>query len=363
EEDLVIGTFGRAAWVLDDIRPLRAIAEDPALLEQEIELFTPPDAYLAAYQQPTGSRFGGDALYNAENRQKGAMITYYLKEGYKKKKVDGKTSENKADEASKEDNTKADEKVKKDSIKLKVYEKDQLIRTLKFKTPEKAGFHRVYWNLDQRGVQNPTRKISKDSKEAAGMMVRPGKYRLVMELGENSDTTEIEVLADPRLETNPTAQEEIFSAREDLTNYKQLAADAVEQLVESKSTTEELLKKLKKQDKDAFEANIESSEEMIKSIDSLLALYLGKEDKRQGIIRNQEMTVMKRIRTAERYIQTSRNEFSSTEQKLVQFAREDLGKALKETNEFYAVKWSEYKTAIDALSLSPFKEVKSFELE
>ncbi|MGB5238678.1 MAG: hypothetical protein WBN59_13685, partial [Flavobacteriaceae bacterium] len=33
EEDLVIGTFGRAAWVLDDIRPLRAIAEDPALLE------------------------------------------------------------------------------------------------------------------------------------------------------------------------------------------------------------------------------------------------------------------------------------------------------------------------------------------
>ena len=30
EHDLVIGTFGRAAWVLDDIRPLRALAADAA---------------------------------------------------------------------------------------------------------------------------------------------------------------------------------------------------------------------------------------------------------------------------------------------------------------------------------------------
>ena len=28
ENDLIIGTFGRAAWVLDDIRPLRAIAKN-----------------------------------------------------------------------------------------------------------------------------------------------------------------------------------------------------------------------------------------------------------------------------------------------------------------------------------------------
>ena len=28
EHDLIIGTFGRAAWVLDDIRPLREIAKN-----------------------------------------------------------------------------------------------------------------------------------------------------------------------------------------------------------------------------------------------------------------------------------------------------------------------------------------------
>ncbi|MBT8234591.1 MAG: hypothetical protein KJO04_00215, partial [Bacteroidia bacterium] len=86
EHDLIIGTFGRAAWVLDDIRPLRTIASDPTVLSKDIAIFQPPVAYQSAYQQPTGSRFGGDALYNAENKKRGAMITYYLKEGYKAKK-------------------------------------------------------------------------------------------------------------------------------------------------------------------------------------------------------------------------------------------------------------------------------------
>ena len=79
EHDLVIGTFGRAAWVLDDIRPLRELAKNKNLTNNKLELFEPPVAYQAAYQQPTGSRFGGDALYNGENKSFGAHISYYVK--------------------------------------------------------------------------------------------------------------------------------------------------------------------------------------------------------------------------------------------------------------------------------------------
>merc|ERR1711916_67384 len=77
EHDLVIGTFGRAVWVLDDIRPLRAIAKNYRVLDQSIALFEPPTAYQARYQQPTGTRFGGDALYHGTNRPGGALISYY----------------------------------------------------------------------------------------------------------------------------------------------------------------------------------------------------------------------------------------------------------------------------------------------
>ena len=75
ENDLVIGTFGRAAWILDDIRPLRAIAKNPELVSKESHIFEPPTAYLASYQQPSGSRFGGDALYNALRDKEGDAVT------------------------------------------------------------------------------------------------------------------------------------------------------------------------------------------------------------------------------------------------------------------------------------------------
>merc|ERR1711974_106990 len=78
EHDLIIGTFGRAAWVLDDIRPLRAMAKNKQIRNQKLELFTPPTAYQAAYQQPTGSRFGADAMYHGENRDYGAIFSYYV---------------------------------------------------------------------------------------------------------------------------------------------------------------------------------------------------------------------------------------------------------------------------------------------
>ena len=41
EHDLVIGTFGRAAYVLDDIRPLRAMAKEGGnkVMAQKIKVF------------------------------------------------------------------------------------------------------------------------------------------------------------------------------------------------------------------------------------------------------------------------------------------------------------------------------------
>lgn len=361
EQDLVIGTFGRAAWVLDDIRPLRAIAENPGILNQDLKLFNPPDAYLAAYQQPTGSRFGGDALYNAENRKKGAMITYYIKKGYKKVQGNNKKSEDEPIVTTEVDSAK--NKMKRDSIRLKIYDKERLIRSLKFSTPDKPGFYRLYWKLDEKGAPNPSRKISKDSKEAPGMTVKPGKYKIRIEIGVQSDETEIDVRPDPRLNIREDSQLEIYEAREQLRKYKQLAANAVRQLAESKSTVQELRKRLKKLDKKGYENEIKASDLMIKSVDSVIALYLGKDDKRQGIIRNPEMTVMKRIQDAQRYIKTSRNAYGTTEKRLMQFAKQDLEQAIDKTNGFFSEKWVEYRTSIDALKLSPFKQLQSFELE
>ncbi len=356
EQDLVIGTFGRAAWVLDDIRPLRALAGDPKILEKEISLFDSPDAYLAAYQQPTGSRFGADALYNAENRKPGAMITYYLKEG-------GKTVNKETKDRNKEENKVEDKPVKtKDSIFFEFYDGDRLIRTLKYKTPENAGFHRIYWNLDEKGPDRPSRTIRKSKRERGGIKVKPGTYKVKVVHGDKTDSTTVTVKTDPRLDVSMAAINEVYETGKQLEGYSQTAADAVKQLVESKNLAEKFKKELKELGKDKFKDQIKASEEIVKQIDSVVALYLGKDDKRQGIVRNPEPTVMSRIQTASRYVNSRKTGITETEKRMIRFAEEDLKNALEKTNAFFNDEWKSYRMSIESLDLSPFKETKSFNL-
>jgi photosystem II stability/assembly factor-like uncharacterized protein len=154
EHDLVIGTFGRAAWILDDIRPLRALAKEQNLLQKTVHLFEPPRAYQAAYQQPTGSRFGGDALFNGENRKSGARFSYYLNI----KEIDTTTVKD-------EDKLETLTEIKWDSLQLQLFDGERLIRTLKQKAPKESGIHSWKWNMDEKGVEWPSKKIQKSTRE------------------------------------------------------------------------------------------------------------------------------------------------------------------------------------------------------
>lgn len=362
EQDLVIGTFGRAAWVLDDIRPLRAIAANSEVLSQDISVFTPPNAYLAANRQASGSRFGADAIFNGANRQRGAMITYFLREGgATKKKAEEETSEESDSEASATETATAEKKT--DSVFVRIYDQDRLIRTLTYKTPDSAGLHRVYWRLDEAGPDRPSRTPRERKREPGGVDVKPGTYRVVVQLGDASDETQIVVKTDPRLETPASAIEARYTNAKKLDAYLQTASDAVKQLAESKKVADTYAGDLKKRDKEKYKTQIEASKEISKEIDTLLAVYIGKVDKRQGITRNPEMTVTRRIYNAYRYVQSRPNGMTATEQNLMQFAADDLKKAVSKTNAFFANDWKAYKLEMEGLDLSPFKETETLLIE
>jgi hypothetical protein len=119
---------------------------------------------------------------------------------------------------------------------------------------------------------------------------------------------------------------------------------------------------LKELDEDKYKDQIKGSKEIIKQIDSVIALYLGKEDKRQGITRNPEITVMQRIGNASFYTRTRKTGISATERRLIQFAEDDLNEALIKTNTFFSDKWKAYREEIEKQEVSPFKEIKVFNL-
>ena len=336
EHDLVIGTFGRAIWVMDDIRPLREIAINPEVLDKKTHLFNPPNAYLTKYQQPTGSRFGADAIYNAENRKYGSMLTYFYK---------------------------VEDKKAKDSLSLKIYDDERLIRTLKAKAPSETGLHRWYWNLTEKGVERPTRKEVKSKVEPSGVSVMPGKYKVV--LGTASETSEVNVVVrtDPRLDLSEQAIEDRYKYSKTIEGYLQQVTLAVNQLKASKNTLATYKKRIGKKDEKANKVLVERIAAASENIDSIMDLFIGKEDKRQGIVRNPENSVVKRIYTASRYIRSRPYGITDTEKALVKHASNDLKIALKQTNSFFEENWEDLKTSIEAIELTEFKEIMRFKID
>ena len=78
EADLAIATFGRALWILDDIRPLRKIAAGKGALTNKLTVFSAPDAYQAQYRAATGYEWSTRGLYDGDNRRGGAAISFYI---------------------------------------------------------------------------------------------------------------------------------------------------------------------------------------------------------------------------------------------------------------------------------------------
>ena len=236
----------------------------------------------------------------------------------------------------------------------------RLIRTLHQKAPKENGIHRIYWSMNEKGADRPSRKIRKRTNEPRGVSVKPGTYNLKMSFGNQTSESSIKVEFDPRLEMSKEAITEIYNASKDMEKDQQLMADVVKQLVESKNIANGLKSRLNKLDKDKFKDEIKLSSEMVKQTDSLVALFLGKIDKRQGITRNKESNVQEKIYKAYYYISSRPNGNTITETNLMKHANNSLSKAIKVVNAFFKEKWKSYREQMDKLEYSEFKETIEF---
>lgn len=224
ENDLVIGTFGRSIYIIDNIAPLREIAKyGNKFFETDLKLFDIPDAYLMEFNSPKGMRFPGYAEFYGENLPRGAMITFQIKS---------------SDTDSMKEDTSLDEKkdTEKVKVKIEIYdEKNNLIRTLNVRA--KDGVNRTYWYLDRKGVRIPRWEDVQISEEVepSGPEVLPGKYLVKISYKNFSDSSYVNVLPDPRLKI----------AFEDLKTRE----EAIRKLSEKMEVIENVINKLKKADR------------------------------------------------------------------------------------------------------------------
>jgi photosystem II stability/assembly factor-like uncharacterized protein len=182
EHDLLIATFGRALWVLDDIRPLRAMAKGNALVKP-LQVYPSPDAHLAHFKEGAGTRFTGNAIYKGENRPTGAPITFSLG-SVLKPGASGEATET-------------------DSVFIDIIDaKGTRVRQLSHQATK--GINRVYWQMNRDGLRFPMQPKSKtETLPGDGVYVMPGRYMARVRYRGHQDSTSIEVKADPRVQVDP----------------------------------------------------------------------------------------------------------------------------------------------------------------
>ncbi len=78
ENDLVLATFGRGFYVLDDYSALRQLS--PGTFERDAHILPTKAAMIEVPEQGRARGSQGEGLWMAENRPMGAIVTYWVKE-------------------------------------------------------------------------------------------------------------------------------------------------------------------------------------------------------------------------------------------------------------------------------------------
>ena len=202
ENDLVLATFGRGYYILDDYTPLRNIKKED--LDKDAFISPIKDAWMfiesttAAGGPQKG--FQGESYYSAPNPKVGAVFTYYLKENLKTLKEKRQEMEK-----AKIDKIEPVYYPTADSIRLEdQYPDPYLLFTItddagsivrKIKAPAKKGLSRIVWDM-RYASPGPVNFNSPDPTNPydvpeTGHLAMAGTYKVSLSKFEDGKITEL----------------------------------------------------------------------------------------------------------------------------------------------------------------------------
>lgn len=201
ESDLVIGTFGRSIYILDDYSPLRTIT--PEQLNQEVLTYPAKNTLMYVQTRPIGGRnkgFMGETYYLGANPPYGAIFTYYLKDKLKTKKEIRQEAEKEAAKANRpinyptNDELRAEAEEQAPEVFFVIY--DETGKPLRrVNAANGKGFQRIAWDLRYPAstVNTEAGEGDEDFPPAAnhGPLVLPGQYTARMFKKVNGTITEM----------------------------------------------------------------------------------------------------------------------------------------------------------------------------
>ncbi|MEO0881943.1 MAG: hypothetical protein AAFY34_04345 [Pseudomonadota bacterium] len=197
ESDIVLGTHGRAAFVIEDVSALRGLSA--SAFNQRFQLLDVSDAQQYRWSQTPSSRFPGSGEFRAENAPYGAMVTFIAsgedlphpdEMTERERKIAVRTTSSSDDETDETPET----------PKLTVEIRDStgtLIRT--FKSGVHQGINRVMWDLSRDGLMPiDAGDAPEDGTLPPGRQVLPGTYQITTRFEDSDASGQVVVRPDPR---------------------------------------------------------------------------------------------------------------------------------------------------------------------
>ncbi len=186
ENDLVLGTFGRGFYVLDDYSALRNINQRN--MQQEAQIFPIKDGLMFIQGSRIGGNdkgFQGENYFTTPNPPVGVTFTYFLKESIntlenKRKKKEAKLRNEGKDVSypSFEDFRKEKEEKKPHLIFTISDKSGNIIRRLS--KPARAGVNRLTWDYKMFSAGPINDSDAKKGFPSSGAYVAPGEYTVTM---------------------------------------------------------------------------------------------------------------------------------------------------------------------------------------
>ncbi len=175
ENDLVLATFGRGFYILDDYSPLRIMSD--SLLNTEATIFPVKDALMFIPERLKHRQ--GETFFAAKNPPAGATFTYYLKNEIKSLRQQRREREK--NETSPPfpvwDQVKMEDMEEAPYLLFTITdETGRLVR--KLKAPAKEGMNRITWDLRYASTRPVTKTETPFSNSRPGAWAMPGLYQI-----------------------------------------------------------------------------------------------------------------------------------------------------------------------------------------
>ena len=352
EADLAMATFGRALWILDDIRPLRKLAANKGqLFPKKITAFDAPQGYQANIKNASGIEYSIWGSYEGENRRNGAALSFFVN------KTSADTGKNKL----------------ADTATVRIFDANN-VQVRMLRTKADTGFNRFYWGMEGKGIRQAGGGGrgggggggrfggGRGADEPGGLPVDPGTYKVVLSLGRDlSDSMMVVVNDDPNAPVSKDVRDAIrkASARMDKSSLK--LVDLADRLTEADDIIKKIEGNFSSMDPKQVDTIRKTGKAMADSIKSIREQLSGKPQEKQGTGTVPQLTVNSIMGEARSYITGKKLAPGAQEERLMINAENMVTEILKRANAFFDGRWKQYRVLAEAAPVKLFKDYKPIE--